>query len=177
MPRPTRLFIATSLDGYIAAPHDDLSFLSIVEQEGEDYGYADFISGVDTVVLGRKSYDYVSKMVSGNWYGDKNVFVITRTPRPASDNISFHTGDLPALITDLKAQDGKNIFIDGGAEVVAELMKHDLIDEYTISIIPIFLGGGVRLFPDGRPEQRLELVGVKHFPKGLVQLHYKRAMR
>ena len=63
MERKVILYIACSLDGYIAQPNDDLSFLSIVEKEGEDYGYADFIKKVDTVVLGRKTYDWIMKHV------------------------------------------------------------------------------------------------------------------
>lgn len=72
------------------------------------------------------------------------------------------------------AKPGKNIFIDGGAELVNNLMREDLIDEYIISVIPIFVGEGLHLFKDGRPEQELILFESKAFEKGLVQLHYKR---
>lgn len=78
------------------------------------------------------------------------------------------------MITKLKNENGKNIFCDGGAEIVNELLKNNLIDEFIISVIPVLLGNGTKLFKDGRPEQQLELVNAKKFDTGLTQLHYKR---
>lgn len=164
-----------SLDGYIAKPNDDLSFLSIVEKEGEDYGYADFVSTVDTVILGRKTYDWVMKQVGEFPHADKNAYIITRTASPKIGKTVFYTGDLTDLMIKLKSENGKNIFCDGGAEIVNELLKNDLLDEIIISVIPILVGNGTRLFKDGRPEQKIKLVNVKTFDTGLTQLHYKRA--
>jgi dihydrofolate reductase len=175
MNRKIIVYIATSLDGYIAKPNDDLSFLSMVEQEGQDYGYADFIKTVDTVIVGRKTYDKVISMGFDFPHADKNAYVITRTPRPNIGSVKFYTDDLSALIEKLKSENGKNIFCDGGAEIVNELLKLNLIDEFIISIIPILVGNGTKLFKDDRPEQKLELVSVKSFDKGLTQIHYKRA--
>lgn len=175
MDRKVILYIATSLDGYIAKPNDDLSFLSIVEQEGEDYGYADFMKSVDTVIQGRKTYDWVMTHAPAFVHSDKNTFIITRTARPSIGKIQFYTDNLKDLILKLKSDPGENIFIDGGAEIVNELLNENLIDEFVISIIPILVGDGIKLFKDGRPEQKLELVSVKQFTKGLAQLHYKRA--
>ena len=163
-----------SLDGYISKSGDDLGFLNLVEMEGEDYGYALFIKTVDTVILGRKTYDKVMSMDIGFPHADKNVYVITGTQKPDTGKVKFYTENLKDLILKLKSVKGKNIFCDGGAETVNVLMRDDLIDEFIISIIPVFLGGGIRLFKDGRPELILELVDSKHFSKGLVQLHYKR---
>ena len=163
-----------SLDGYISKSGDDLGFLNLVEMEGEDYGYALFIETVDTVILGRKTYDKVMSMDIGFPHADKNVYVITGTQKPDTGKVKFYTENLKDLILKLKSVKGKNIFCDGGAETVNVLMRDDLIDEFIISIIPVFLGGGIRLFKDGRPELILELVNSKHFSKGLVQLHYKR---
>lgn len=173
--RKVILYIATSLDGYIAKPNDDLSFLSIVQQDGEDYGYADFVESVDTVILGRKTYDWVMTQVPEFPHVDKNSFIITRTARPSIGKTNFYTGKLKDLISRLKTEQGKNIFIDGGAEIVNELLKENLIDEFIISIIPILVGDGIKLFKDGRPELKLELLSTKQFDKGLTQLHYKRA--
>lgn len=175
MSRKLILYIATSVDGYIAQPNDDLSFLSMVEQEGEDYGYNEFIKTIDTVILGRKTYEKVLSMGVGFPHTDKSTYVITRTPRAETGSVKFFTGNLETLINELKSQNGKNIFCDGGAEVVNELMKKNLIDEFVISIIPVYVGNGIRLFNDGRPELKLELVSSKQFEKGLVQLHYKRS--
>lgn len=175
MNRKVILYIAMSLDGYIAQPNDDLSFLSIVEQEGQDYGYADFIETVDTVIVGRKTYEKVISMGFDFPHADKDAYIITRTPRQNIGSVKFYTGDLKALVNKLKADNGKNIFCDGGAEIANELLKHNLIDEFIISIIPILVGSGTKLFKDGRPEQKLELVSTKQFEKGLTQLHYKSA--
>ena len=170
------LFIASSLDGYIAKPGDDLSFLKLVEKEGEDYGYAEFTKNIDTLILGRKTYDYVLKEIGASHYdnGQRDVYVITRNERPQVGRTTFYTGNLAQLVERLKAEKGKNIYCDGGAEVINELLKHDLVDEFIISIIPVLLGDGIRLFKDGRPEQTLEFIMAKTFETGLTQLHYKR---
>lgn len=173
--RQVILYIAMSLDGYIAKPNDDLSFLSIVEKDGEDYGYADFVSSIDTVIIGRKTYDWVMKQVGEFPHADKNAYIITRTARPTIGKTIFYTGDLTDLVRKLKSENGKNIFCDGGAEIVNELLNNDLLDELIISVIPILIGNGTRLFKDGRPEQKLKLLNVKTFDTGLTQLHYKRA--
>jgi dihydrofolate reductase len=172
--RKTILYIAQSLDGYIAKPNDDLGFLSIVEQEGEDYGYGAFMSSVDTVITGRKTYEWVLAQVPEYVHTDKEAYIITRTSRPSIGSIHFYTGNLKDLVLRLKSEAGKNIFMEGGAEVVHALLQDNLIDEFIISIIPIFVGDGIKLFKDGRPEVLLELVSAKQFDKGLVQLHYKR---
>lgn len=174
MPRKLYVYIAASLDGYIAKHDDDISFLSLVEQPGEDYGYAGFIDTIDTVIIGRKTYDKVQAMGIEYLRADKEYHIVTRTPRAQEGNIRFYTGDLKTLIEELKRQDGKHIFVDGGAEVVNQLIAMDLIDEYIVSLIPVLLGDGIRLFQDGRPEQNLTFVSSKSFEKGLVQLHYTR---
>jgi dihydrofolate reductase len=168
------LYIAMSLDGYIAKPGDDLSFLSLVQKEDEDYGYSAFYTTIDTVILGKRTYDWVVKAAGYFPHADKTTYVITRTAEPANGTTVFYTGDLKTLVQQLKSEQGKNIFCDGGAWVVNELMKNELIDEFIISVIPVFLGDGIRLFKDGRPEQSLKLVDVKTFDTGLVQLHFGR---
>ena len=170
------IFIATSLDGYIAKPNDDLSFLKLVEKQGEDYGYAEFTATIDTIIVGRKTYDWVLKEIGASHYdnGDRNVYVITRMERPSVGKITFYTGNLTELVHQLKAGVGKNIYCDGGAEIINELLNEDLIDELIISVVPVLVGNGTRLFKDNRPEQKLELVDTKAFDTGLVQLHYKR---
>lgn len=173
MKRKLILYIAMSLDGYIARNNDDIDWLNIVEKEGEDYGYAEFTSSVDTVILGRKTYDKVVAMGYPNPHPDKDMIIISRASKPTKENISYYSGDLKSLINELKAKEGKNIYCDGGAELVTELLKLDLIDEMIISIIPILLGEGIKLFKDGRPENKLKLLESKGFEKGLVQVRYE----
>lgn len=174
--RKLTIFIATSLDGYIAKPNDDLNFLKLVEKEGEDYGYKEFTETIDTIILGRRTYDWVLKEIGSSHYdnGQRDVYVITRTERPSSGRTTFYTGNLTELVQQLKSENGKNIYCDGGAEIINELLKNDLIDEFIISVIPVLVGNGIRLFKDGRPEQQLELVSAKSYDTGLTQLHYKR---
>ena len=174
--RKISLFIATSLDGYIAKPDDDLSFLRLMEKEGEDYGYEEFTNTIDTVIVGRRTYDYVLEEIGPSHYdnGQRDVYVITRTERPLVGKTIFYTGDITELVKRLKSEKGKNIYCDGGAEIINELLKHDLIDEFIISVIPVLLGDGIKLFKDGRPEQRLEFITAKTFETGLIQLYYRR---
>ena len=174
MSRQVILYIAMSLDGYIARANDDLEFLSIVEQEGQDYGYYDFVKTVDTVILGRKTYDKIISMGFDFPHTDKDSYIITKTPRPSIGSVRFYTDDLTTLVKTLKSSEGKNIYCDGGAEIVNELLKNDLIDEFIISVIPILLGNGIKLFKNDRPEQNIQLISATSFEKGLVQLHYKR---
>jgi dihydrofolate reductase len=174
MERKVILYIAMSLDGYIATKNDGLEFLSIVEEAGEDYSYNDFVNTVDTVIIGRKTYDKVLSMGYNYPHANKELFVITRKQRQAEGKVSFYSDDLKTLITELKQKDGKNIYIDGGAMVVNELLNFGLIDEFYISIIPVLLGDGISLFKTDRPELRLKLISSKSYNKGLVQLHYTR---
>lgn len=170
------VYIACSLDGFIAKPEDDLSFLSLVEKEGEDYGYGDFINTVDTVIMGRRTYDWVMNQVPEFPHSDKETFIITSNSLPEIGKIKFYNGSLKALVQQLKNQPGKNIFCDGGGQIVNELLKEKLVDELIISIIPILLGDGILLFQNGRPEQVLSLESCRNFDTRLVQLHYKMAM-
>lgn len=172
--RKVVLYIATSLDGYIARPDGNLDFLSLVEEKGQDYGYEEFIQTVDTVIIGRKAYDKVLSMVSEFPHKDKETYVITRTPRPAVGSTRFYTESLEKLVAGLKSKPGKTIFVDGGAEIVNLLLEHNLIDEYYISVIPILLGDGIPLFRSGRQKIKLKLIGTQQFEKGLVQVHYSR---
>lgn len=170
--RKVILYIAISMDGYIAKKNDDLEFLSIIQEEGEDYGYGAFIETVDTVIMGRRTYDWIMKKVAEFPHKNKQTYIITRKSRPDIGNIRFYTRNLRNLIRELKNETGKNIFIDGGAQIVNELLKENLIEEYIISIIPVLLGSGIRLFHEGYKEQNLKLIKAEYFAKGLVQLHY-----
>lgn len=173
MNRKLCLFIAMSLDGYIAKTDGDISFLDEMNQEGEDYGYNAYIETIDTVLLGRKTHDKIQSMGVESPYGDRDVYVITHTPRANSGKTTFYSGDLNELLNTLKSKPGKNIYCDGGAEIVQQLLSLDLIDEMTISIIPVLLGEGIRLFSDHFQEKKLKLTESKSFEKGLVQLHYR----
>lgn len=173
MSRKVIVYIAASADGFIAGPGDDLSFLAKVEKEGEDYGYADFITTVDTVVLGKRTYDKVLSMGYPFPHADKEAYIITRNEMPQVGHTRFYTGEVEGLVQQLKQQEGRTIFIDGGAYIVNRLLKAGLIDEIYLSVIPVLLGSGIALFAADNPLQQLILVETKSFDTGLVQMHYR----
>lgn len=168
------LYIACSLDGYIAKADGDISFLSAVEMPGEDYGYSQFIQTVDTVIMGRKAYDKVLSFGIDFPHAGKKCYVLSHSRTGSDENVEFFSGDVGELIQSIRSKGGKNIFVDGGAELVHELLKQKLIDKFVISIIPVLLGSGVRLFKEDFPEQKLKLIQAKTFKSGLVQVWYER---
>ncbi|MEI6947899.1 dihydrofolate reductase family protein [Paraflavisolibacter sp. H34] len=174
--REVVLYIAMSLDGYIAAEGDNIDFLSTVEYAGEDYGYADFQTTVDTLIWGRRTYDKVLSMGVDFPHKDKKCYVLSRSRSGTEGFVEFYNGSLQELIGGLKAQEGKNIYCDGGGEIVSELLRHSLIDQLIISVIPHLVGSGIRLFHDNRPEQTLALKRSITYPSGLVQLWYQKKM-
>ncbi len=176
MKRKLILYISMSVDGYIATKDNDLSWLSVVEKEGEDYGYHAFNEMVDTYIVGRKTYEIVLGLSGGIFppADQHNCYVITRQARENENAVTFYNGKIEDLIARLKSENGKHIYCDGGAEIVKLLMDKDLIDEYIISVIPILLGDGIRLFKGGSPMLGLEALPSKQFDSGLVQLHYVR---
>ena len=168
--RKVIVYIAMSLDGYIAKDQDDLSFLSIVEKPGEDYGYHAFTATIDTVIIGRKTYDWIINQGIIP-HENKTLYVISRSFVKSDTQAIYYSGDLTELIEKLKAREGSNIYCDGGAELVNHLLEQNLIDEMIISVIPILLGSGIALFQQLN-ERLLTLMDCKHFETGLVQLHY-----
>lgn len=171
--RKVVVFLAMSLDGYIAGTDGDLSFLDTVQVEGEDYGYAAFIQTIDTVLIGRKTYEKVQELGVAFPHSDKETYVISRTPRPAQGRLQFYTGEVADLVRSLQARPGKDLFCDGGAELIHSLLCAGLIDELYLSIVPFLLGEGIGLFKDGRPKQEWVLMESKRYESGLVQLHYR----
>lgn len=163
-----------SLDGFIATKDDDLSWLSIVEKKGEDYGYKNFTDTADTYIVGRITYEKILKLTNGLLPQAKQFkcYVITKQQRNSENGIVFYNGDIEVLINELKNKNGKNIYCDGGGQVAKLLMKHNLIDEYIISIIPIILGDGKRLFLGETPMIKMNLKSSKKYETGLIQLHY-----
>ncbi|HEX2967907.1 MAG TPA: dihydrofolate reductase family protein [Bacteroidales bacterium] len=163
--------VAMSLDGYIALPDGDISFLSEVEKEGEDYGYADFIKTIDTIIVGRKTYDKILE-IGFKYPDDKEVYVITRDEKPGKQELKFYSGSLKKLVSELKSVAGEDIFCDGGSEIINQLLMDNLIDEFIISVIPVILGDGIPLFKKKISRMNLKLIDCQKFDTGLVQMHY-----
>lgn len=173
MTRNLVLYIAMSLDGYIAKHEGNLDFLNIVNTPGEDFGYANFLNTVDTVIWGRKTFDKVLSFGIDIPHADKQLFVVSKTRTGNHEHAIYHSNVIE-LVQQLKTGSGKDIYCDGGAEIVTQLLQHQLIDRIIISIIPHLLGSGIRLFGDNLGEQPLKFKRSISYPCGLVQLWYEK---
>jgi dihydrofolate reductase len=165
------VYIAASLDGFIARPDGGLDWLDIVHSPGEDYGYKVFFDSVDALVMGRKTYDTV--LGFEKWpYENKRVVVVSHAASRGAGKHgeTFHSGPLEPLLDRLGADGVRRVYVDGGV-LIRSFLAAGLIDDVTVSVIPILLGSGVPLF--GGVEQRMTLVSSRSFPSGLVQLCYK----
>jgi len=162
------VFIAVTLDGYIARPDGSFDFLDPFH--GEEHGYAAFFAGVDALVIGRGTYDTV--LAFPEWpYGNKRVVVCTTRPVPATHGEEMWSGPPRELAARLDREGVRRVYLDGGV-LVQGFLREKLVDEMTINIVPLVLGSGRPLFTSGLPEIPLRLVEAKSLPSGLVQLHY-----
>jgi dihydrofolate reductase len=173
MQRPRcSVFIATSLDGYIARVDGTFDFLSIVEQPGEDYGFAEFFASVDALVIGRNTYE--TALAFPEWpYAGKRCIVLTHRETTSLHGEQFFAGEASALVEQLGLAGAQRLYVDGGA-VIRDFLASNLIDDMTISVVPTLLGQGIALFGPEVPEQRLKLESSVAYPSGLVQLRYLR---
>ncbi|MBE9007381.1 dihydrofolate reductase [Fortiea sp. LEGE XX443] len=167
--RKISLFIASSLDGYIARKSGEIDWLFT----DQDYGYTEFIAEVDTLIMGNKTYQQVLSF--GEYpYNDQEVFVFSNTPQgKAENNAKFVSSDWQNFITNLRQSSGGLIWLVGGAQTIQYFLKHNFIDEIILSIHPIILGDGIPLIvKDSSLETTLELKDVKTYDSGLVQVAY-----
>jgi dihydrofolate reductase len=164
------LFIASSLDGYIARTSGAVDWLFT----NQDYGYADFLAGVDTILMGRRTYEQVLSFGEFPYKGIQ-CFVFSRTRGGERDEyVTFISDNIESFIEGLKNSTGKNIWLVGGLEVIQYFIIHDLIDEFVISVHPIVLGDGIPLFRAPLPMRILSFKKCWAFDTGLVQLTYVR---
>jgi dihydrofolate reductase len=167
--RDVVLFIASSLDGYIAKPDGNVDWL----YQDHDYGYKSFINSVDTVIMGRKTYSQV--MEFGRFpYKDKTSYIFTNSAEKFSNNgVQFVSEKIPEFVKTLVNKAGKDVWLIGGSEIVSEFVNHDLIDKIILSVHPIILGKGIPLFSKLKSTTNLTLTKEESFKSGLVQLTYK----
>jgi dihydrofolate reductase len=173
--RKVKVYIAASLDGYIAHSDGDIDWLDSVARPDEDYGYAAFIETIDTVIMGRKTYEKVLSFGGDFPHAGRDCYVLTRTKRVSDGQVHFFSGPADELLDQIQRKPGKDIFIDGGSEAIDLFREKGLIDSYTVSIIPILIGEGIPLFKESNKELPLKLVEATTFDSGLVQLTYEPA--
>lgn len=171
------VFVATSLDGFIARKDHALDWLPQEKTEGEDLGYETFVSSVDGLIMGRGTFEKV--LTFGDWPYQKPVIVLSKTL--TQDAIS---GNLegkvrlsqlsPRGIMRTLAEEGwKRVYVDGG-QVIQSFLQEGLIEDIVITLIPILIGGGIRLFGKTDRDVNLKLVASRAFPSsGMAQNHYK----
>jgi len=163
------VFIAVSLDGFIARPDGGIEWLRPFE--GEDHGYEAFFARVDALVIGRGTYDTVLGFPS--WpYGRKRVIVCTGRPANPAHGEELWSGPPRALAEGLDREGVRRVYLDGGALIRSFLRDGLPVDELTINVVPLILGAGRPLFATGLPELPLRLLEAKSYPSGLVQLRY-----
>jgi len=165
------LFIATSLDGYIARENGSIDWLF----SDQDYGYSNFMKRIDTLLIGGKTF---RQMLSFNDTSTSHLrnFVFTRSPHTdVPDYFTLVSQDIPGFTENLKKEkQGRDIWLVGGAEIISQLQRHQLIDEFIISIHPIILGRGIPLFRDIGSSQTFQMVRCQRYSTGLVQLVYRK---
>ena len=160
------VYITSSLDGFIARENGDIDWLPKLAESGYDA----FYKSVDTVIMGKTTYDQV--LTFGEYpYKDKKSFVFTSTNQNKDENAEF-VSDVEKFVKDGFPGAGKNIWLVGGAQIIASFLKQEAIDEITISLIPVLLGKGIPLFKNIENETKLEFVKTEKYDQ-LVDLYYK----
>lgn len=165
------VFIASSLDGYIATKDDSIEWLFNVEGEG-DNGFSEFYESVDTVLLGKRTFDWIMKQDTEEFpYKNKECYVFTNSSIEDTEDVKFINEDVTKFVDKLKSQDGKNIWIVGGGELLHSFIKENLVDEFIITLAPTLLGNGIPLFREGDYQLDLSLKETRTFNQ-FVELHY-----
>jgi len=165
--------IAASADGYIARRDGELDWLTNRPAPKGFYGLPRFARSIDAKILGRKTFDFSVKM-GATFSGDDVRYVFSRRPPPASipAGVEFVTESIGAFVERLRRERGKNVWLMGGGELIASFLDERAIDEFIISVIPIFIGDGIPLIAPRHRDVALRLVSARRFSDGVVQLHY-----
>ena len=166
--------IAISADGYIARPDGDLEWLTSRPAPEGFYGMNAFMRSIDTKLLGRKTYDASRRM--GAKFDSKNRYIVFTRHAPPADapsGVEFVNGAIGPFMSRLRQQPGKDIWLMGGGDLIASFLDEHSIDEFVISVVPVFIGDGIPLIARRHRHVPLELQSTERFQDGLVQLHYR----
>jgi dihydrofolate reductase len=168
------VFIATSTDGFIARPDGDLDWLVAATPPDDEHGYYDFMADIDTVVMGRNTLQTV--LGFEEWpYEGKRVVILSRTldhvPEGLQNKIQIHRGPVRALADVLASVGCQGVYVDGG-QTVLSFLREDLVDELTITRVPILLGDGIPLFGHLGHDIALRHLRTRELSGGLLQTSY-----
>ena len=177
MNKKNSVFIATSIDGYIADKNGGIDWLhAIPNPENEDMGYEAFMNKIDALVMGRRTFETVVGF-DVDWPYDKPVFVLSNSlneiPESHKGKAFLVKGTLSKILEDIHKKGFNRLYIDGGT-TIRNFLKEDLIDEMILTTIPILLGDGAPLFAKMPHELKFELMETKTYLKQIAQNHYKR---
>jgi dihydrofolate reductase len=166
--------IATSADGFIARPDGDMEWLTSRPAPDGFYGMNAFVRSIDTKVLGRKTYEASLRL--GATFDSKSRFIVFTRHAPPADapaGVEFVNGGIGPFVSRLQKQPGKNIWLMGGGELIASFLDAQAIDEFVISVVPVFIGDGIPLIARRHRHVPLGLHSIERFEDGMVQLHYR----
>ena len=172
--RKVVVHIGTSVDGYIARPDGDLEWLTSRPAPAGFYGINAFERSIDTKVLGRKTYEASLRL--GAPFDSKNRYIVfSRHAQPADapSGVEFVSEAIGPFVSRLSAQRGKDIWLMGGGEIIASFLDEQAIDEFVISVAPVFIGDGIPLIARRHRHVPLELLSSERFDDGLVQNRYR----
>ena len=166
--------IATSADGYIARPDGDLDWLTSRPVPKGFYGLPEFARTVEGKILGRKTFD-LSVAMGATFSASDLHYVFSRRPPPAAvpAGVRFVTEPIRAFAQRTRAEEGKNLWMMGGGELIASFLDDGAIDEFVITVVPVFIGEGIPLIAPRHLDVPLDLLSVQPFGGGVVQLHYR----
>jgi len=167
------VYIATSLDGFIARPDDDISWLDPFSAASEDYGYGDFIKNIGTAIMGARTYEQSLAHPERLLTGLKNYILTSRSlPLAPETSTELWHGPLFQLIQKIRRESEKDIFIVGGGQVISRFLEEGLVDEILLFIVPVILGEGIPLYTGFKREISLKLIGATPYSTGIVKLHF-----
>ncbi|MEO2207950.1 dihydrofolate reductase family protein [Paenibacillus pabuli] len=166
------LYIAMSLDGYIARKDGSVDWLFDVEGDGGDNGYAAFYQTIGTVVMGRTTYEDVLKLSEEFPYADRPTYVLSRSEQPPAPHVQFTTEPVETLIPRLQQASDADLWIVGGGQLVQAVMEKQLLHEIEVAIIPKILGEGIPLFPEGIVPSNLKMIGTQTLGQ-IISIRYQ----
>lgn len=168
------VFIAASLDGYIARGDGDIDWLLPYSETGEDHGYNAFINTIDGIVMGRGSFEKVQTF--STWFYDKPVIVMSRSlnevPASLAGKVTIVAQSPEMVMQDLAAQGMRRVYVDGG-KIIQSFLRAKLIADMIVTHVPVLLGSGIPLFGEQEADIALRHVSTASFPSGLVQSKYE----